>query len=291
MRKTFRDVSPDAGIMQSRKLPCENTLLSIGIRASCRTSLNRILRMTSRLERLLRLDLAIRKGDFPSAETLCRLVEIQPRTLYQDLRELRENLGCDVRFDRVRSGYFNGSPDKKLPTFALTNEELLVIAVAAELFSQTGGEAVARILANAMTKILDGYQQKIPIAPESLRDWIRTEGQRQQVLNPSKLVGILEALNHEKQLKLSSAEKKDLVDVVKPYCLMMFDGQWEIVGYSVLKNKIVSRPLATSELELHEDGTTFEQAAKSPKDFERWIHERQASVSKPRSAKRKNDDS
>lgn len=248
--------------------------------------------MTSRLERLLRLDLAIRKGDFPSAETLCRLVEIQPRTLYQDLRELRENLGCDVRFDRVRSGYFNGSPDKKLPTFALTNEELLVIAVAAELFSQTGGEAVAQILESAMTKILDGYQQKIPIAPESLRNWIRCEGQPQQILNPAKLVGILEALNHEKLLKLTSAGGTDKAfDIVKPYCLMMFDGQWEITGYSVVTKRITSRPLAASELEIHEDSKAFEQTSKSEKDFERWIQQRLTSVNKPQIAKSKNGDS
>lgn len=253
---------------------------------------DRSLRMTSRLERLLKLDLAIRKGDFPNVETLCRLVEVQPRTLYQDLRELRENLGCDVRFDRVRSGYFNGSPDKKLPTFALTNEELLVIAVAAELFSQTGGEAVAQILESAMTKILDGYQQKIPIAPESLRNWIRTEGHRQQVLNPMKLVGILEALNHEKLLKLSVVDGKDRVsDVVKPYCLMILDSQWEIVGYSVVKQKILSRALAASELELHEDNKSFEQATKSEKDIERWIQQRLASGNAPQKFKSKNGDS
>lgn len=231
--------------------------------------------MTSRLERLIRLDLAIRKGDFPNAEALCRLAEVQPRTLYSDLRELRENLGCDVRFDRVRGGYYNGSPQRKLPTFALTHEELLMIAIAAELFSQAGGEAVAKILRSSMTKILDGYQQKVPIAPDSLRNWIRTKSPGKRLLNPVQLVGILEALNYSKLLKVSSpSHRDDNVDIVKPYCLMIFDGEWEIVGYSLYKKKVFSRPLATSELELHDGSKEFDHGARFDKEFERWLQQR-----------------
>ena len=232
--------------------------------------------MTSRLERLIKLDLAIRKGDYPGVAELCAICEVQQRTLFQDLRELRENLGCDIRYDRAKRGYYNASPDKRLPTFALTNEELLMIAVAAELLSQSAGEAMARVLQSAITKIQDGYRQKIEISAENLKQFIRTNRKSTSSLQPAQIVGILEALRQTKLLQVTDEQNLQATETVKPYCLMIFNGEWELVGYSCETRAVSSRPLAEINLQLHPNGKHLQQPLNSDHDLEKWIEMRVA---------------
>jgi predicted DNA-binding transcriptional regulator YafY len=230
--------------------------------------------MTSRLERLIKLDLAIRKGDYPSVDKLCQIVEVQPRTLFADLRELRENLGCDVRYDRQRRGYFNGSPDNKLPTFALTAEELLMIVVAAELLSQSCGQAIAQVLQGALTKIIEGCQEKIDISQSDLKHWFRAgagEGNG-HALRPAQISHILECLKEGKNL-LAALPDSEHRETIRPYCLIVFDGQWELVGYLCDKKSIFSHPLATLDLELanDKDGQLIEGMEE---ELENWVRAR-----------------
>jgi predicted DNA-binding transcriptional regulator YafY len=110
--------------------------------------------MSSRLERLISLDSAIRSSTYPGVDQLCSLFEVQPRTIYQDLKELREKFGLDIRFDREKKGYYNASPDKRLPSIPITDEELLLIMVASEMLFHEGGPSFRGGLANAVDNLL-----------------------------------------------------------------------------------------------------------------------------------------
>ncbi len=228
--------------------------------------------MTSRLERLIKLDQAIRQGDFPSVETLCRIVEIQPRTLFQDLRELRENLGCDVRYDRVQGGYYNGSPYNKLPTFALTNEELMMVTLAAELLAQGGGRAVAEVLQSAVNKINDGYQEIRTVTKNRFKVWIRTGQHVSDSLRPIQIAITIDALREEKLLRVTLIDS-GRVETVRPYCIMVMEGRWELLGYSCLNDAIFSEEFDKVELRLSDKPSA--KFLDSPNDkLERWIENR-----------------
>ena len=76
--------------------------------------------MPTRLERLVAIRHEIDSGRYPDVQKLCEMFEIQPRTLHQDLRMMREMMGMKIKHDRFRNGYYNEDPSKKLPTFDLT---------------------------------------------------------------------------------------------------------------------------------------------------------------------------
>src|SRR5271156_4937421 len=85
--------------------------------------------VSNRLERLLSMDAEIRLGRYPDVETLCRSYQIKSRTLFEDLRTLRSQLGLDIRFDRSRNGYYNATPSRRLPSFELTEDEFALLAL------------------------------------------------------------------------------------------------------------------------------------------------------------------
>ena len=83
--------------------------------------------MPTRLERLIAIDCEIRSGRFPNVADLCQLFSVKPRTVYDDIKVLRERLGFDIRFDRLRNGYFNACPSRCLPAFELSQTEAVLL--------------------------------------------------------------------------------------------------------------------------------------------------------------------
>src|SRR5262249_7814133 len=71
------------------------------------------MRQTTRppLERIARIDQAVRGGYYPNARTLARELEVCPRTIQRDLAFLAERLGAPLEFDPSRNGYRYSSPD------------------------------------------------------------------------------------------------------------------------------------------------------------------------------------
>jgi len=111
--------------------------------------------MRTRLERLVGIEREIRAGRFPSLEGLCTIFAVKPRTMYEDIRLLRERLGLDIRFDRSRNGYYNASPSRTLPTFDLTDDEFILLLLACELLCSSLGGVFAQLIQGLVTKIRD----------------------------------------------------------------------------------------------------------------------------------------
>ena len=99
------------------------------------------------------MDAYIRAGTYPGVDQLCRAFEVQPRTVHQDIKELREHFHLDIRFDRVRGGYFNANPAQRLPTIELTPEQSLLALVAVEVLCRMGGDAFRGLLAPVVNAV------------------------------------------------------------------------------------------------------------------------------------------
>jgi predicted DNA-binding transcriptional regulator YafY len=109
--------------------------------------------MSTRLARLIRLEQEIRKGNYPSVSMLCEKLEIQPRTLFADIKELRKRLGLSIKYDRYKNGYYNSDPTKQLPTFELSPEELNILNLAKIMLMQYTGPSFEPIIRSAINKI------------------------------------------------------------------------------------------------------------------------------------------
>jgi hypothetical protein len=60
--------------------------------------------MPTRLERLVCIKQEIDRGGYPDVQKLCAMFEIQPRTLHEDIRMMREMMGLEIRHDKYHNG-------------------------------------------------------------------------------------------------------------------------------------------------------------------------------------------
>jgi len=74
--------------------------------------------MSAQLARLLHIDREIRKGAYPSAEELAGLFEVKTRTIYEDIRKLRNQ--ASGRSSHAAS--FSTRAAGTLPPFAASEE-------------------------------------------------------------------------------------------------------------------------------------------------------------------------
>ena len=102
--------------------------------------------MSSRLSRLIRMIRIVRGRSYPNVKDLCRTLQIKERTLYNDLRELKDDLGVDIQFDRNRRGYYLGNDATEANFITLTEDTAFVLLAAFELVNWFGGEDLAESL-------------------------------------------------------------------------------------------------------------------------------------------------
>jgi predicted DNA-binding transcriptional regulator YafY len=129
--------------------------------------------MSAKLERLVTMGDTISKGRYPNVQTFCTMFEVQPRTVYEDIRSLKERMGMEVAFDRYKNGYYNKNPNKQLPAFELTNGEIFALTIGKDMLSSYTGTSFEPILKAALEKIYARLPEKVEINIEDLRSMIR----------------------------------------------------------------------------------------------------------------------
>lgn len=182
--------------------------------------------MASRLERLVSIDAYIRAGNYPSVEKLCQLFEVQPRTIYQDLRELKEMFGLDIRFDRSRNGYFNADPSKQLPPLAMTYEEALLITLAIEMLANSLGASFRGALARTADMLMANDDNQFAW----LRDVVALDDRAACEVKCSVMVEILRAALAKQKTVLMLAESECKQLTVLPTKILYSGGHWRLIG-------------------------------------------------------------
>lgn len=102
--------------------------------------------MASRLHRLIRIIRSVRAKGYPNVQELCSKLQIKERTLFNDLKELKEDLGIEIQFDRNRRGYFLASSDAEISLMALSDEVAVLSLLAIDFLSSHAGEEIVKPL-------------------------------------------------------------------------------------------------------------------------------------------------
>jgi predicted DNA-binding transcriptional regulator YafY len=184
--------------------------------------------MASRLERLVSIDAYIRAGHYPSVRKLCETFEVQQRTMYADLRELREMFGLDIQFDRQRNGYYNADPSKQLPPLAMTYEEALLITLAIEMLASSFGPSFRGALTRASEMVKANDDDRF----SWVRDFVTLEDRANCEVKCSVLVGVLRAAikRQKATLVLGDTEGANETVIAQPLKVFYSGGHWHVVA-------------------------------------------------------------
>lgn len=105
----------------------------------------------TRLERLIAIDDRISNNRYPTMRALCQAFNVRPRTIYADIRLLRDRFGLDIRFDRFRKGYYNANPGKRIPIGDLAENDYVLLMTGCSALGSFFGTQILSTLRNAVT--------------------------------------------------------------------------------------------------------------------------------------------
>ncbi len=112
----------------------------------------------TRLERLVAIDERISSNKFPTMRVLCQSFNVRPRTIYADIRLLRERFGLDIRFDRFRNGYYNANPGKRIPIGDLAEDDYVLAITGCFML----GAAFGSQMQNALRNVVNQMGKRLP---------------------------------------------------------------------------------------------------------------------------------
>jgi hypothetical protein len=106
--------------------------------------------MSSRMGRRIRMIRLVRGKSYPNIQDLCRELQVAERTLFNDIRDLKDDLGIEIQYDKSRRGYFLDSDAREMNFATLNEESAFVLMAALELVKCFCGEALAESLDSAL---------------------------------------------------------------------------------------------------------------------------------------------
>lgn len=110
--------------------------------------------MSRHLERLLQIDELLRSSQRQTAHSLAEAVEVQVRTIYNDIAFLRDRFSAPIVWSKAK-GYHYSEPSWRLPSISLSKGELFALALGARMLETYAGSAYAEELQSAVTRLAE----------------------------------------------------------------------------------------------------------------------------------------
>lgn len=191
-----------------------------------------------RLERVISMAEEINAGRYPSVEQFCREFEVQKRTVHEDIRYLRENMGLKIIYCRFREGYYNADSKQRLPEFNLTDGEVFALTLGKEMLSQYMGTSFEPVLRGAIEKICNRLPDKVKVDVDDIKCMVK--------FNPGAIIPVERKmfldLNRacEKNLPVNviyfGARKGEVTERrIDPYRILEDRSTWYVVAYCHLR--------------------------------------------------------
>ncbi|GHV69874.1 DeoR family transcriptional regulator [Spirochaetia bacterium] len=196
-----------------------------------------------RINRILKIDDAIRANKYPNASTLAKELEVTQRTILRDLDYLRDMYRAPIEYDYTKRGFYYSEPNFFIKSVILTEGELFSIA----LFDQFLEQYRNTPLEGQLRAIFDKIRTSLPdnVTLDSAGSFAGSSGfSRTQTtfipdapvsIDPKVFEGIFKALGEHKTFtgkyrSLSSVEYKERT--LDPYHAICHRGYWYIICYS-----------------------------------------------------------
>ena len=197
--------------------------------------MQRFARVVSMIER-------INRGRAPSVDDFCREFEVAQRTVYEDIRFLKEEMGIDIEFDRDRQGYVNRNPEKKLPTFDLNEGEFFVLALGRDMLAQYSGTIFEPHLRGALDKIAARLPNGVTMSFNDLQSLVRFQPGGVPLFERKVFYDMNKACEVRFPVEISyySASSGELTEKrkINPYRTVERKGVWYVVAWCHLRNDI-----------------------------------------------------
>lgn len=190
----------------------------------------------------------IRKGNRPNAGQLARgfstkfnlTTDVSDKTIYRDIRFMKEAKGAPIEFDPDGNGYYYTEPNFKFEALSMSEGELFAFYVAETAMKAYAGTPLADYLSGAFARLAEMLPEKVSV---QTRDLAARVSFRKPPVKPveKKMWDILDrCLKEEDTVKIDyhAVGKKPREREIDPYHLFSFQGEWYVVAFCHLRKKM-----------------------------------------------------
>jgi predicted DNA-binding transcriptional regulator YafY len=215
----------------------------------------------NQIVRLAYIHEQLRKGGHPNASQLARGFsvkynlrnDVSEKTIYRDIKFLRERRGAPIEFDPDNNGYRYSQPNYKLETVSLSEGELFAFYVAETAMRAYAGTPLADYLSKAFARMADMLPEKTTVWTRDLA--ARISFRKQEIRSTEKKIWerLEHGLREEYSIQIdyhSVGRKKSQQRLIDPYHLCSWQGDWYVVALCHLRKEMrtfkVSRIVAAT---------------------------------------------
>ncbi len=228
--------------------------------------------MSSKLERMVKTAKIIADNSYPSIEFLCTVYEVSERTIYDDLRAIKEKLGLELIYDKDKKGYKFLSDAQKLPMFELTEGEFFDLAIGNLLATHYSGSLLENDLSSIFHKIKDRLPDKISLSVDELNKLLKVKPDPGVDFSDKTFKTIYNACKSNQAIELNywSVSKNEISNrIIHPYCLQNHKNTWYLIAYCTLQ-----KDYRTFALHRIKNIKTINEFFKSPNtdELNKWLN-------------------
>ncbi len=209
------------------------------------------------------IDLALRANRWPDDKVLARELEVDPRTIRRDLEYMRDELRAPIKFDHVRRGYSYTEPTFRLPSFLLTQGELISLFLAERMMRQFRGTPFEPDIRSAIEKLGTMLPDRVSVRLDAVADFLSVLPDTECQYDPKSFNALTSAIVRRRRLDLrywSASRNETTRRRFDPYALSAVHDGWYAIGHCHLRVEI--RMFAIQRVQsLRETGETFDRPA------------------------------
>jgi predicted DNA-binding transcriptional regulator YafY len=191
------------------------------------------------LRRLFLYDRELRAENYPTADRLSELAEVDAKTVRRDLTYLRDHYGAPVEFVRARNGWHYAEPTYRLPALLVTEGELLAIFLAGQVLRQHEGTPYEENLKRAIRKLAELLPDEVSLQWDALEQAHSFRNSVSTLQDIETFRRLADAVLHKRQLRITywTASRDSVTErVIDPWHLTCLDGEWYVIAFCKLRN-------------------------------------------------------
>ena len=196
---------------------------------------------TRALSRLKLIHEEISAGRHPTVRSLARLLERSERTVKRDLREMRDQHGAPLIFDRKRGGFRYGRQGWTLPPYNFDEGELLAFFTAEHTLRATGHTPEAILLRAALAKLAAFLPPEVNVNAATLGEALTFQPIPHVLVEPATLQTLARAAAERRTISLdyhSQHRNEQTQREADVLLLHNFAGDWYAIAYDHLRREV-----------------------------------------------------
>jgi predicted DNA-binding transcriptional regulator YafY len=179
----------------------------------------------------------VRKNRFPNANTLAEKFEISTKTAQRGIDFMGDRICAPLEYDQHHKGYRYSDESFTLPSFHVSQEEMVSILLAKNLLSHSAGGLISQAIQSFGRKLFVTMGQ-IGFSPDKLRDAFSAVWNGYSPSQASTFRIVLNALLQNRLIKCgySSPASRERTDrTIAPHHLQHYMGSWVLIGWCHVK--------------------------------------------------------